>query len=143
MHSLGDLIASFLALFSVAKSSEPADEEHPFGHGKYEEIAGLLEGLLIILAAFYIVYEAVKKILSGHSQSIDTNIGLFVMAVSVFANWFISSYLCKVAKKTGSTALHADGMHLRTDVYSALAVFVGLLITASIITLPVYLIISS
>lgn len=127
-HSATDLLASIITFYSVIKSAEPADDDHPFGHGKYEEIASLLEGLLIILAALYIIYEAVKKITSGHSEIFDTTLGLWVMGISVVANTIISSYLLSTARKTGSTALHADGMHLRTDVYSSLAVLIGLVV---------------
>ncbi|MDD3436856.1 MAG: cation diffusion facilitator family transporter [Candidatus Gastranaerophilales bacterium] len=127
IHSSSDLLASVITFFSVTESSKPADEDHHFGHGKYEDFASLIEGILIILAAFYIVYEALKKIVFAHTLKIDANIGLIVMFISIFANILVSTYLFKTAKKTGSTALYADGEHLRTDVYSSLAVFVGLL----------------
>jgi len=128
IHSGSDLLASVITLFSVSESSKPADSDHQFGHGKYEDFTSFLEGLLIILAAFYIIYEALKKMLFGHELKIDTNVGMAVMLISVFANLFVSLYLFKVAKKTGSTALYADGEHLRTDIYSSLAVFIGLLL---------------
>ena len=76
IHSCSDLLASFIAFFSIAKASQPADHEHQYGHGKYEDFAGLTEGLLIILAAFYIIYEAAKKIISPNLHHIDVNIGL-------------------------------------------------------------------
>lgn len=127
IHSCSDLLASFIAFFSISKSSQPADHDHQYGHGKYEDFAGFTEGSLIILAALYIVYEAAKKIINPHLEGLDVNIGLAVMFVSVIANIFVSKYLFKVAKKSGSVALFADGEHLRTDVYSSLAVFLGLL----------------
>lgn len=127
IHSGSDLLASTITFFSVSESSKPADKEHQFGHGKYEDFTSFIEGILIILAAFYIIYESVKKILFIRALEINTNIGLSVMFISVVVNFFVSAYLFKSAKKTGSSALYADGEHLRTDIYSSLAVFLGLL----------------
>ena len=128
IHSSSDLLASIITFFSVSESSKPADNDHQFGHGKYEDLASFVEGILIILAAFYIVYEALKKILFSLEVEIYANIGLAVMLISVVANFFVSAYLFKTAKKTGSTALYADGEHLRTDIYSSTAVFIGLIL---------------
>lgn len=128
IHSMSDLLASILAFFSVSKSSEPADSDHQFGHGKYEDFSGLIEGILIIMASFYIMYEAIKKIISGSSAEIETGIGIFVMLFSVIVNIIISKYLAKVARKTDSIALFADAEHLRTDVYSSLAILLGLVL---------------
>lgn len=140
IHSGSDLLASVITFFSVSESSKPADEDHQFGHGKYEDFTSLIEGILIILAAFYIIYEAVQKIFCGKDCKIDANVGLAIMFISVVVNILVSAYLFKVAKKTGSTALYADGEHLRTDIYSSLAVFIGLLcvkITGNIIFDPI------
>lgn len=128
IHSSSDLLASVITFFSVSESTKPADDDHQFGHGKYEDFASFIEGSLIILAAFYIVYEALKKILFSLYVEVEANIGLVVMFISMLANTFVSAYLFKIAKKTGSTALYADGEHLRTDIYSSLAVFVGLIL---------------
>lgn len=126
LHSGSDLLASFIAFFSVSESSKPADDEHPFGHGKYEDLSGLIEGILIILAAFYIVYASVKKIIFSPVIQINVDLGLVVMLISIVANTFVSLYLFRVAKRTDSAALYADGEHLRTDIYSSLAVLIGL-----------------
>ena len=128
IHSASDLFASVITFFSVSESSKPADKNHQFGHGKIEDFTSFIEGLLIIFAAFYIIYEALKKIIFSLQIEVDANIGLAVMLFSVIANIFVSSYLFKIAKKTGSTALYADGEHLRTDIYSSLAVLIGLIL---------------
>ncbi len=128
VHSSSDLLASVITFFSVSESSKPADKDHQFGHGKYEDLTSFIEGVLIILASFYIIYEAFKKILFSIYIGIDTNIGLVVMFISIIANIIVSTYLFKIASKTGSTALYADGEHLRTDVYSSMAVFIGLIL---------------
>lgn len=126
VHSSSDLLASSITYFSVAESSKPADEDHQFGHGKYEDFTSFIEGILIILAALYIIYEALKKILFSIEPEINADIGLLVMLFSIFANFCVSKYLFKTAHKTGSTALYADGEHLRTDMFSSLAVLTGL-----------------
>ena len=126
VHSCSDLLASVITLFSVHKSEQPADFDHQFGHGKYEDLSGLIEGILIILAALYILYEVLKKI-TGVSEPIsDSGLGMIVMFISVVANILVSVYLMKVAKNTDSIALYADAEHLNTDIYSSLTVFLGL-----------------
>ena len=128
IHSFSDLLASFIAFISVKKSSQPADSDHSFGHGKYEDLSGLIEGGLIILAALYIAYEAVKKIISPHEISISIDLGIYVMAFSAVVNVFVSTYLFYVAKKTQSLAIFADAEHLRTDVISSAGVCLGLVL---------------
>lgn len=126
IHSTSDLLASFIAFFAVHKAEEPADKEHQFGHGKYEDIAGFIEGLLIILAALYIIYEAGKKLIDPAKLQFDSTAGIVVMAISVIVNFIVSIYLLKVAKKTDSIAIYSDAHHLRTDIFSSLTVLVGL-----------------
>ncbi len=128
IHSLSDFLASVLTFFAVMKSSEPADREHPFGHGKYEDMSGFIEGGLIIFAAFYIMYEAGKKLCMNKPFEVDTTLGIAVMLFAVVANFVVSSILFKVAKKSNSISLFADGEHLRTDIYSSLGVMVGLIL---------------
>lgn len=127
LHSGIDLIASFMAYFSIKKASVPADSRHKYGHGKYENIAGVAEALLITFAAVLIVIKAVHEIQRGVTlETVDMAIG--VMFISCIANWLVSGYLFRVAKETESVALEADGWHLRTDVYTSLGVFAGLVV---------------
>ena len=128
IHSLSDFLASVLTFFAVIKSSEPADTNHPFGHGKYEDMSGFIEGGLIIFAGIYIIWEACKKVFFHQTVEVDTTLGIAVMLFAVVANIFVSSYLFRVAKKSDSVSLHADGEHLRTDVYSSLGVLFGLVL---------------
>ena len=128
LHSLTDFMASILTFFSVIKSSKPADEDHPYGHGKYEDMAGFIEGLLIILASVFIIYKAVKKIVFGMPVETETTPGIVVMLIAVIMNFIVSSLLFKVAKESNSISLYADGEHLRTDVYSSAGVLVGLVL---------------
>ena len=127
IHSFIDLLASLIAFFSIRLSVKPEDEEHPFGHGKYENISGFLEAILIFFAAIIIIYESVKKIISGVEIE-NVGVGMFVMIVAAGVNLTISMVLLKISKRTDSVAVEADAMHLLTDVFTSLGVFIGLII---------------
>lgn len=127
IHSAIDLIASLIAYFSVRVSDNPPDEQHPYGHGKIENVSGVIEAILIFFAAGWIIYEAIHKIIRPQPlQKIE--IGTLVMGISAVVNFFVSRRLYKVAKKTESIALEADALHLKTDVYTSLGVSLGLLL---------------
>lgn len=126
LHSLCDLIASFIAFISIQNSSKPPDEDHAFGHGKFEDLAGFVEALLIIITAIYIIYTGIEKILTHKFEEINTTLGIVVMLISIVVNFFVSKYLYKIAKKTDSIALYTDAQHLSADIYSSVAVLLGL-----------------
>ncbi|MBQ3311108.1 cation transporter [bacterium] len=128
IHSMSDLFASVITFFSVVKSAEPADKDHPYGHGKYEDMSGFIEGLLIIGAAIFIVYESSKKIIFNTSMEPNNNLGIAVMCIAVVMNIFVSSIIFKTAKESNSISLYADAQHLRTDVYCSAGVFIGLIL---------------
>jgi cation diffusion facilitator family transporter len=125
IHSLMDLVAAVMAAFSIRVASKPADEEHPYGHGKAENVSGVLEAVLIFVAAVLVVVQASKKLLSREGVS-NVGLGVVVMLVSGVVNFFVSRRLYKVAREEESVALEADALHLKTDVYSALGVGAGL-----------------
>lgn len=127
IHSSIDLLASLIAFFSIKKASEKEDNDHPFGHGKYENVSGFVEAILILFAAALIIYEAVTKLVKG-SNVTDVFWGIIVMFVASAVNFLISMILLRIAKKTSSIALEADGMHLLTDVFTSLGVFAGLIL---------------
>lgn len=124
-HSANDLVAALMAYFSVKAADLPADREHPYGHGKIENISGTVEAALIFGVSVYIVYEAIHKLKTGGEVK-DIWLGVVVMAISAAVNLVISKWLFRVAKETDSVALEADAQHLSVDVYTSLAVFVGL-----------------
>lgn len=130
IHSAIDLIAAVIAYFSVRRSAQPPDECHTFGHGKYESMSGLLEAILILVAAVLIVNEAVTNLLGGGGALNVEGIGLgiAVMLLSAGVNFYVSSRLMTVAKKTESIALESDAWHLRTDVYTSIGVVAGLVL---------------
>lgn len=125
IHSGMDLLAAIIAMFSVKKSHLPADEVHPFGHGKVESISGLIEAVLIFIAAFWIIFEAFKKLTS--MQEVESpGWGVAVMLLSAVLNFFVSQRLFAVGRETDSIALTADAWHLRTDVFTSAGVMVSL-----------------
>ena len=127
IHSGTDLVAALIANFSVRKSTKLADEDHKFGHGKYESFSGTIEAALIFVAAIIIIYEAALKLMEDAPVRI-IEAGIVVMAISATLNFAVSRYLLKVAKKHESLALEADGLHLKTDVWTSVGVFFGLVI---------------
>ncbi len=127
IHSGIDLVAAIIAFFAVRAADRPPDETHAYGHGKYENISGTVEALLIIIAAIYIAYEAILKIIHQETGK-QPELGIIIMVISAVMNWLVSARLFKVAKDTDSIALEADGHHLRLDVYTSLGVFAGLLV---------------
>lgn len=125
IHSFMDLLAAIVAFFSVRMSGNPPDRRHPYGHGKIENLSGVIEALLIFVAAIWIIYEAIDKI--RYPQPVDfIEWGALVMFISALVNIFVSRKLYKVAKETDSIALEADALHLKTDVYTSLGVSIGL-----------------
>jgi cation diffusion facilitator family transporter len=125
VHSLIDLVASVIAFFSVRKADEPADAEHPYGHEKVENLAAAIEGMLILVGAGVIVYEATHQLVQG-SEVDRLGVGIAVMAFSVFANLGVSSVLSRQAEAHESQALEGDAAHLRTDAMTSAGVLFGL-----------------
>jgi cation diffusion facilitator family transporter len=126
IHSSMDLIAAIIAFLSVRVSDNPPDSRHPYGHGKVENISGVIEALLIFIAAIWIIIEAVKKLLGEKIELDSIAIGSIIMIISAIINTIVSRRLYKVARETNSVALEADALHLKTDVYTSLGVAVGL-----------------
>jgi cation diffusion facilitator family transporter len=127
IHSMIDLLASVIALTSVRKADEPADVEHPYGHEKVENLAAAIEGMLILVGAAVIVYEATHRLVVG--AHLDTvGVGIAVMAFSGLANIGVSTFIGRQARALGSPALEGDAAHLRTDAYTSFGVLGGLVL---------------
>ena len=125
IHSAMDLVAALIALFAVKKSDLPPDERHPYGHDKIENVSGVIEALLILLAAGWIIFEAVDKLITP-SPIESIGWGVLVMVISALVNSGVSAYLYKVAREEESVALAADALHLKADVLTSAGVAVGL-----------------
>lgn len=121
VHSAMDLVASGIALFAVKKSAKPADSSHLFGHGKFENLSGAVEAILVGCAALYIIWEALEKLKhGGELQHLEAAIA--VMALSAILNTIVSRKLYVTAFKTDSLALEADALHLKGEVWTSLGV---------------------
>lgn len=125
IHSGIDLIASIVAYVSVRKAGVPADEEHRYGHGKIENLAAAIEGLLILVGSGIIVFESVRRLID-HVEVDRLGFGIAVLSLSAVVNLIVSAYLARTARETESPALEGDAAHLRTDAYTSIAVVVGL-----------------
>jgi len=127
VDSVLDILMSSINFYAIKKAEEPADECHPFGHGKYETLATLIQAFVIAISGSWIIFEAARRLIQGSElRSIEG--GVVVLVISIFASFAISRYLRMIAKQTDSSALEADSLHFSMDVYTNAALAGGLLI---------------
>jgi len=125
-HSLIDFAATVMTYIAVRISGKPADEEHHYGHGKFESVAALAETALLFFLSGVIIYEAIKRLL-GEEHAVEATIPAFaVIIASIVIDFFRARALNKVAHATSSQALEADALHFSSDLWSSLAVLIGL-----------------
>jgi len=125
-HSALDLAAAIITLFAVRVSDLPADESHPYGHGKVENLSALAETLLLLLTCAWVIYEALNRLFFV-TVEVDPSLWAFlVMGFSIVIDFSRSRALARVAKKYKSQALEADALHFSTDIWSSAVVIVGL-----------------
>lgn len=126
-HSALDFAATVMTWYAVRIAGKPADEEHHYGHGKVESVAALIEtGLLFVLSAF-VIYEAARRLSGTEGHAVEATRWAFgVIVVSIVVDFFRARLLYRVAKETGSEALEADALHFGSDMWSSIAVLVGL-----------------
>jgi cation diffusion facilitator family transporter len=127
LHSSIDLIASVIAFVSVRRADEPADVEHPYGHEKLESLAASIEGMLILVGAGVIVYEAVHRLVVG-AEVESLGVGIAVIAFSAVTNACVATFLSRQARRHDSPALAGDAAHLGTDALTSLGVLAGLIL---------------
>jgi len=129
IHTFIDLLAAIMAYFSVRISDTPPDEKHPYGHGKYENVSGVVEAILIFAASGWIIYEAVNRMVSSEPlETFGITIGFIVMVAASIINYFVSRVLYRVANETDSIALRADALHLKTHIYTSAGIAVAMVI---------------
>src|SRR5512137_773367 len=125
-HSGLDLAAAAMTFFAVRVSDKPADQEHPFGHGKVENISALFETLLLLATSGWIIYEAIQRLFFVNVK-VEASIWSFiVMGTSIIIDFTRSRILYKAARKYKSQALEADALHFSTDIWSSSVVILGL-----------------
>ncbi|MHA1598622.1 MAG: cation diffusion facilitator family transporter [Alphaproteobacteria bacterium] len=131
LDSVLDVGASFINLLAVRHALQPADEEHRFGHGKAEPLAGLAQAAFISGSAVFLLLEAGERLFNPR-EVVNADIGYAVMAVSVVVTLALVAFQQHVVKKTGSIAIGADSMHYKMDVLVNLSVIVSLLLASQL-----------
>jgi cation diffusion facilitator family transporter len=125
LESCVNLVAAVVALLMITLAEKPADEEHAFGHHKAEYFSSAIEGGLIVLAAFSIIWSAIPRILNPQPLE-NVGIGLLVAVGASGINLAVGMILIKNGRKNHSITLEADGKHLMTDVYTSVGVLIGI-----------------
>jgi cation diffusion facilitator family transporter len=126
LHSSLDLVAAIITYLSVRVSDRPADEGHPYGHGKVENFSAFVETGLLLLTAVYIIYEAIQRLFFREAHVRPSLLAFLILGVAVLIDLVRSRALARVAKEYNSDALEADALHFSTDVWSTLAVIAGI-----------------
>ncbi|MBC7105165.1 MAG: cation transporter [Firmicutes bacterium] len=125
LHSGLDAVAAMGTYLGVAQAGKPADERHRFGHGKFENLAAIAEGALMLGAAVFIFWRAVERLLVPAPVE-ALGLGLAVMGLSGLVNLAVGRYLLRVGRATDSPALRADGWHLFSEALASFGVLAGL-----------------
>jgi cation diffusion facilitator family transporter len=125
--SFFDLSAVFISFVLVRTISKPADAEHPFGHGKFENVASTVQSLVIFIIGIVVIYFSITEIVGGATLRY-AEAGMAVMVLSILVSVFLSRYMLRVARETGSAALTVNALSISTVKYTASAVLVGLII---------------
>jgi cation diffusion facilitator family transporter len=126
LHSGLDLVAAVITLLSVRVSDKPADADHQYGHGKFENFSAFIETGLLLLTCIWIVWEAVRRLFYHHVEIEPSMAAFAVMGFSMLVDTWRSRSLKRVADKYHSQALFADALHFRTDIWSSSVVILGL-----------------
>lgn len=124
LHSASDIVSSVVILFAVRISNKPPDKEHPYGHGKAENVASIIVALLLIVVGIEISISSIK-ILFGKTPLAPTQLALFIIIFSIILKEVLFQYKMRLGKKYNSTALISDAWHHRSDSLSSLAVLIG------------------
>jgi len=127
IHSSLDLLASAIAYFSVKIARKPPDRDHPYGHGKVENVSGTIETLLIFVAALWIIYESAHKWIETEPVELPY-LGVGVMLLGAAVNFAVGMAVKRTGEKYDSVAMRSNALHLLTDVYTSLGVAAGLLL---------------
>lgn len=126
-HSALDFVAALMTYIAVKLGDKPADEKHPYGHGKVESVSAFLEVILLFITAIWVIYEAIHRLLYKSVEVKATWYAMVVVVISIIIDISRSRALKKTAKKTRSQALEADALHFSSDIWSSAAVLLGLI----------------
>lgn len=124
IQSIVDILASAMIYASLGVAGRPPDKSHPYGHGKFENLASAVQMLLILGSTVFILYQAYRRLLNPRMPAVEW--GMAAMALAIVVDLVVSSYIQRVARLTGSLALEAEAQHLRSDIYASAGVLLGL-----------------
>ncbi len=127
LESIVNVIAALIGLYSLYVSAKPKDYDHPYGHGKAEFISAAIEGTLIAVAGFVIIYEAITNLLHPHTLK-QLDYGISLVAATAVINYVAGVICLRVGKKNNSLALMASGKHLQADTWSTVGIIAGLIL---------------
>lgn len=127
LESIVNVIAALIGLYSLYLSAKPKDYDHPYGHGKAEFISAAIEGTLIVVAGFIIIYEAITNLLHPHTLK-QLDYGISLVAATAVINYAAGVICLRVGKKNNSLALVASGKHLQADTWSTVGIIAGLIL---------------
>ncbi|MDD1414319.1 cation diffusion facilitator family transporter [Dolichospermum sp. ST_con] len=122
-----NVVSGFIGLYSLYISAKPKDKNHPYGHGKVEFLSATVEGTLMIVSCFVIIYEAINNLKHPH-QLLKLDFGIYLIALSGIINYIVGYYSIKNGKQNNSLALIATGKHLQSDTYATLGLVIGLIL---------------
>ncbi|MBL0202642.1 MAG: cation transporter [Chitinophagaceae bacterium] len=126
-ESIVNVIAGLIGVYSLYVSAKPRDQDHPYGHGKAEFLSAAVEGALIAIAGFIIIYEAINNLIHPHSIK-KLDYGIILVAITGLINYFAGAVCIRTGKRNNSLALISTGKHLQTDTWSTLGIVVGLIL---------------
>jgi len=126
-ESIVNVVAGLIGVYSLYVSAKPRDQDHPYGHGKAEFISAAIEGSLIAIAGFIIIYEAFNNLIHPHSIK-KLDYGIILVAVTGLMNYLAGAFCIKTGTKNNSLALISSGKHLQTDTWSTLGIVTGLIL---------------
>ena len=125
LESIVNVVAGFFGLYSLQLSSKPKDADHPYGHGKIEFISAAVEGVMISLAAIFILFESIRHLIAPVSL-LKLDIGIALIAFTATVNFILGRWCLRTGTRNNSLALLASGKHLLSDTYTTVGILVGL-----------------
>ena len=127
LESIVNVVAGIVGVYSLYISAKPRDHDHPYGHGKVEFISAAIEGTLITVAGFIIIYESIVNLLHPHIL-FQLDYGIILVSITAVVNYFAGAFCIRTGKKNNSLALVASGKHLQSDTWSTMGIIAGLLL---------------
>ena len=128
-HTLSDVMTSIIAYIGFKIGQKPADSEHPQGHGRAEAISGLVILIFLVMVSYEIITGTIAKFLNPDLIRVPETSAAVMALIGIFLNLIISRYIIKIGKEINSPAIIADGQHQKTDIFSSIAILVGVIVS--------------